>query len=348
MIDFITIITLLTAGAQHQTEPCAYKFSGDYHLKSNDTLREDVLISGGNATIDGLIDGDLGVMGGSVEINGAIDGDVAVFGGEIENSGKITGDAAVAGGSVKNKGTIDGDIAVAGGTVILDSGSVVTGDIAIVGGSVDRSEFAVVEGKITTLDLGKFDKVMPSIGKMLKLRQTTCPLGTGLYIVTSIAFIIVMYLLNLLFLLIFPKAIEKIGSKIKNNIWVCIVIGIGFEILFVPLILLFVISIVGIPIIPAFVLAVFIGMIFGISGFSVVLGERICTSLNWNVNNKIGLFSIGWLGIMIILIMGTLLRNTGFLGTLIWILGMVIVYVALTIGIGGVIYALIKREKKSI
>ncbi len=344
MIAFITILFLLTPNTPYQTEPCAYKFSGDYHLKSGDTLKEDVSVSGGNALIDGMIDGDLAVMGGSVTVNGTIDGDVAVFGGEIENFGKITGDAAVAGGSIKNHGIIDGDIAVAGGTVILDSGSAVTGDIAIVGGSVDRSDFAIVEGKITTLDIGKIDKVMPRIGRLLRLKQGPYLLGRSLHIITSIAFIVVMYLLSFLSLLIFPQAIEKIKNKIKNNIWICIAIGIGIEILFVPLLLLFVISIIGIPIIPAFVLALFISMLFGITGFSVVLGERICTGLNWNVRNKIGLFSIGWLGMMLVLIIGTLLKNTGFWGTLIWILGMVIFYVAVTIGMGGVLYGL-KREK---
>jgi len=345
MIEFITTLIILTAGNQCQTEPCAYKFSGNYHLKSNDTLREDVSVSGGNAIIDGVIDGDLAVMGGSVKINGVIDGDVAVFGGEIENYGEITGDAAVAGGSVKNKGRIKGDIAVAGGSVNLDSGSVVLGDIAIVGGSVDRSDFATVEGKITALDIGKLDRVMPGITRLFRLNQNKFPFRTGLYIITSIAFIIVLYLLNLLFLLVFPKAINNIENKIKKNIWICIAIGIGIEILFVPLIILFVISIIGIPIIPAFVFAIFIGIIFGISGFSVVLGERICAGLNWSLNNRIGIFTIGWLGIMLILIIGTLLKNMGFLGILIWFLGIVILYVAITIGIGGVLYALVKKEK---
>ncbi len=348
MIPFITILTILTAGNRFDNEPCAYKFSGDYHLKFNDTLREDVSVSGGNATIDGVIDGDLAVMGGSVIINGVIDGDVAVFGGEIENYGEITGDAAVAGGSVQNKGRIKGDIAVAGGSVNLDSGSVVMGDIAIVGGSVDRSDFATVKGKITTIDIGKLDRVMPGITRLFRLNQNKFPFRTGLYIITSIAFIIVLYLLNLLFLLVFPGAINSIENKIKKNIWVCIAIGIGIEIMFVPLILLFVISIIGIPIIPAFIFAIFICIIFGISGFSVVLGERICTGLNWGLNNRIGIFTIGWLATMLVLIIGTLLKNTGFWGILIWILGFVIVYVAITIGIGGVLYALVKREKRII
>jgi hypothetical protein len=187
---------------------------------------------------------------------------------------------------------------------------------------------------------------MPGITRLFKPKQ--CPFRTGSYIISGIAFFIVVYLLNLLFILLFPKAIEKIEKAIKKNIWIGIAVGIGIEILFVPLILLFVISIIGIPIIPAFVLAVFIGIIFGISGFSVVLGERICAGLNWNLTNKIVLFTLGWFCIMIVLIIGTFLKNTGLLGTLIWILGIVIIYVALTIGIGSVLYALTKREKKAI
>ncbi|MEO0185551.1 MAG: polymer-forming cytoskeletal protein, partial [candidate division WOR-3 bacterium] len=240
IIPLILLISFAFAGLEDfQTEPCAHTVAGDFYLKSTDTLEQDVSVSGGNATIDGVIKGDLAVMGGSVIINGSIDGDVAVFGGEIENNGKIMGDAAVAGGSVKNKGRIEGDIAVAGGTVDLDSGSVVAGDIAIVGGSVDRSDYATVNGEITTLDIGKFDRIMPKIGPLLRLHQKGFPFRRIFVGFASIASLAVMYILNLLALLIFPRAIESIEQKIQKNIWIAIAIGVGLEILFVPLIILF-------------------------------------------------------------------------------------------------------------
>ncbi|MGB9720676.1 MAG: hypothetical protein ACPL28_04240 [bacterium] len=346
LIPILLLISFAFAEQAHyQTELCAHTFAGDFYLKATDTLKEDVSVSGGNAVIDGFIDGDLAVMGGSVKINGTVDGDVAVFGGEIENSGKITGDAAVAGGSVKNIGTIKGDIAVAGGTVDLDSGSVVEGDIAIVGGSVERSDYAEVQGKITALDIGKLDRVMPRIRPLLKWQRESSPFKQIFWGITGIASILVMYLLNLLCLVIFPAAMEKIGSKIRKNIWIAIAIGIGIEILFVPLIILFAISIIGIPVIPAFVLAIFIAIIFGISAFSLVLGERICLGLKWQVTNKIALFTIGWVALMVILMIGAILKQSGFLGVLVWILGIVILYAGATIGIGGVGYALAKRKK---
>ncbi len=341
----LIVLCVFAQQVEDKTEPCAQTFAGDFHLKSSDTLNEDVTVSGGNATIDGLITGDLAVMGGSVKINGTVDGDIAVFGGEIENYGKITGDVAVAGGSVKNINKIEGDIAVAGGSVELDSGSVTEGDIAIIGGSVDRSDYAIVNGKITALDIGKLDKIMPKIGPLLRLHQRTSPLKRIFVGFASIAFLLVMYILNLLALLIFPRAIEKIEKMIQKNIWIAIAIGIGLEILFVPLIILFAISIIGIPIIPAFVLAFFVGIIFGLTGISTILGERICEGLNWQIKNRIGQFSIGWLCLMLIPIFGILLNGIGFVGVFIAILSFTILFVAGTIGIGGVLYAMVKKEQ---
>jgi hypothetical protein len=103
----------------------AIKVKGNYNVAKDETINEDVVVTGGNAVIDGVIKGDLAVMGGAVEINGSADGDVAVFGGNLSISGNVQGDAAVFGGNIKNKGVIKGDLFVAGGLVALDSGSVV-------------------------------------------------------------------------------------------------------------------------------------------------------------------------------------------------------------------------------
>ncbi|MEO0161247.1 MAG: hypothetical protein ABIL39_00865 [candidate division WOR-3 bacterium] len=325
-------------------ESCTHKVAGDFSLKAGDTLWEDVSISGGNAFIEGVIKGDLVVMGGSVTLQGKIDGDVVVLGGALENYGTITGDGAVAGGSVKNCGRIEGDIAVAGGTVELDSGSVIEGDIAVIGGSVERSDYAIVKGEIKALDIGRLDKVMPKLSRLLKGRKGVRTFYTG-FLVGSLAALAVCYILSLLSLLIFPRAIERIGMRIKKDIWIGIALGIGAEILFIPLILLFVISIIGIPIIPAFLIAFFMAFIFGLTAFAQVMGERLVQGLNWQVSNKIGLFTIGYLATVLVLLIGIILKNTGFVGILIWLLGITIFYVASTIGLGSVLYALIKRRE---
>lgn len=323
---------------------CATTVGGDLDVLASDTIREDVTVKGGSAKVDGLIEGDLAVMGGEVDVNGVIDGDVAVFGGNLDILGKITGDAAVFGGNIHNKGTIEGDLFVVGGAVSLDSGSVVGGDISTVGGSVDRDENAFVGGEIQSLELGKLNKFLPRITKALRWpgRFPGAEVFTGLF---SISVLIVIYVLSLLVLLIFPGAIDRIVNKIQNNVWISVASGIGIEVLFVPLIVLFAVSIIGIPIIPLFVLAVLVAMLFGFSASSVTIGDRIKKSLKWQTNNRIGIFSLGWIAIMVIPILGLFLRGLGFAGSLTFLLGLAILYVTITIGLGAVIYALIKREK---
>jgi len=323
---------------------CATTIGGDFKVFADDTVKEDVTVKGGSAKVDGLIEGDLAVMGGEVDVNGMIDGDVAVFGGDLDILGKITGDAAVFGGNIYNKGTIGGDLFVVGGVVSLDSGSVVGGDISTVGGSVDRDENASVGGKIESLELGKLSKLLPQVTKALKWHERFPGVKafTGVF---SISVLIVIYVLNLLVLLIFPGAIDRIVNKIQGSVWISVASGIGIEILFVPLIVLFAVSIIGIPIIPLFILAILIAMLFGFSASSVTIGDRVKKSLKWQVNNRVAIFSLGWIAIMVIPILGLFLRGLGFVGTLIFVLGLAILYVTITIGLGAVIYALVKRER---
>jgi len=328
-----------------KTFPCAKTVTGNFYVPAGDTIEEDISISGGSAKIDGVVDGDLAVMGGEVDIKGLLDGDVAVFGGALDIIGKVTGDAAIFGGNINNKGKIEGDLLVVGGAAVLDSGSIINGDISMVGGTVERDSNASVLGEIESLDMKAIERIMPRIGRIGKafrwgspFRARTCGGFLTLFL------IIVCYILNLLIILIFPKPVEKIIEKVSANVWIALATGIGIEILFIPLIALFAISLIGIPIIPVFVFAVFIAGLFGFSAISIIIGERIVKSLNWQLTGRVSIFNIGWLALMIIPILGLFLCSLGFIGSLIFVLGLVILYVTITIGLGGVVYAIVKRK----
>jgi len=321
------------------------KMDGDYYVAEGDTVDDDITITGGNAKIDGVIDGDLAVMGGMVDVKGMIDGDVAVFGGNLDILGTVDGDAAVLGGNIKNKGTITGDLFVVGGTVLLDSGSIVEGDIGMVGGTVDRDENAEVLGEIETVEIEALEKLLPQIGRVFRLPKIMpAPLAFGTIFVIS-AFIVI-YILTLLVLLIFPKVIDKISNRLQLNVWASVGLGFAMEILFIPLIALFAVSIVGIPLIFLLPLAAALAVLFGYSALSLIIGERVAHGLNWNIKSRIGFFTIGWLSIMIIPILGIILQSLGLVGSLVFVFGIVILYVTATISLGGVIYTLIKKEKK--
>ncbi|UCG29611.1 MAG: polymer-forming cytoskeletal protein [candidate division WOR-3 bacterium] len=319
--------------------PGAITFSGDYHLQENDTIDEDVTVTGGNARIDGIIDGDLAVMGGTVDVNGTVEGEVAVLGGNLEITGLIDGDAAVFGGNIKNRGIIDGELHVIGGTVHLDSGSVVTGDISMVGGTVERDENAVVGGEIESVEIKALEKILPRISRAFRLPRIL-PGAEVFPRAVFLGMLVVLYLFNILVALIFPNATERVRTKIEESIWASIGLGIVMQLLFVPLIVLLAVSIIGIPLIILLPLAVFLATLFGLSALALIAGERVCKGFNWKIQSMLGKLSLGWLAIMLIPIVLILI------GPPVFGIGFVVVYIALTIGLGGVIYTLVKRSPK--
>ncbi len=318
--------------------PGAVTFSGDYNLPQTDTIEEDVTITGGNARINGVISGDLAVMGGTVDISGIVEGDVAVLGGNLDLTGTIEGDAAVFGGNIKNRGTIDGDLHVVGGTVYLDSASVVSGDISMVGGTVERNEHAIVHGRVESVEIKALEKILPRISRAFRLPRML-PGGRAFPAAVFLGMLLVLYLFNLLIAVIFPRAVEKVDSRIEQNVWASVGLGFALQVLFVPLVIVLAVSIIGIPLLMVLPLAILLATIFGLSALSLTTGKRVCKGFNWNVESLIGRLSLGWLAIMLVPIVLILI------GPPVFVIGFALIYVVMTISLGGVIYSLISRQK---
>jgi hypothetical protein len=91
---------------------------GSLHIGKNEIVHT-VTVTGGRATIDGTVTGDLAVAGGSAKLHkGArVVGNVTVMGGsvKIEKGARVDGHVAAMGGSVKSE-----DGAVIGGSVVDD------------------------------------------------------------------------------------------------------------------------------------------------------------------------------------------------------------------------------------
>jgi hypothetical protein len=328
-------------GIKVKTIPASQTFSGNYTLGAGDTLKDDLTVTGGTANVNGVIIGDLSVMGGEAFATGKVDGDVAVFGGNLLITGTITGDASVLGGNIRNKGTIEGDVFLMGGRMALDSGSVVEGAITTIGGNIERDTNALIRGEIKTMPLERMEKYLPRFSKLWRIRPHlgAFRLMPAFIVLTAE---LVIFLLNLLILAIFPAAVDKIKHKITDSVWLAAAIGIAFKILLIPIILLFAVSIIGIPLIPVFLLALLVAIWFGVTALSSVLGEKIAQGFKWNVTHKIGTFSLGWLALKIIPILGLLLAAAGF--PLVLILGLTIHFVMTTIALGASTLALFKKE----
>lgn len=316
------------------------KVAGDYVLPAVDTVYDDVTVTGGSALIDGAVIGDVAVMGGEVTINGVVDGDLAVMGGNCDINGTVGGDAAIFGGNIQHAGILGGDIFVVGGTIALDSGAVVEGDISMVGGALDKHDAAVVHGEVTSIEAEAIHKFLPRISRIFRF-PGHFPGARVFPRLFFISMLIVIFLVTLLVMIIFPGTIERLVAALHKNVWAAAGLGLALEVLYVPLIILFAVSVIGIPLIPVFALAVFLAIIFGTAGLSYVIGERVIQSFKWNITNKVGIFCIGWLTAMILPIIVFLI------GPPVFILGFFILYVIITIGMGSVIWALIRKKESA-
>lgn len=90
---------------------------------------------GGDMTITNE-GGDLVVMGGDVTIDADRTGDVAITGGDVAINSRISGDVGVTGGDVTVKGHIGGDLGVTGGDIDLRKGASVGSDLGVAAGNV--------------------------------------------------------------------------------------------------------------------------------------------------------------------------------------------------------------------
>lgn len=79
-------------------------FGKDLAIQKGGFVNGDVVVFGGNATIDGQIKGNVVLFGGNMEIANELDGDLVLFGGNLTaaEGAKIKGDCVLLGGNLEN------------------------------------------------------------------------------------------------------------------------------------------------------------------------------------------------------------------------------------------------------
>jgi uncharacterized protein (DUF342 family) len=93
------LATLSPASAVQQTELGGKVRSGrEVVIPATETVRGDLIASGGTVRIEGRVDGDLVASGGQVTVAGTITGDLLAAAGSTTISGTVHGDARVATG----------------------------------------------------------------------------------------------------------------------------------------------------------------------------------------------------------------------------------------------------------
>lgn len=121
----------------------------------NGIYDENYYVAGGSVLIENgaVFNEDLFIAGGNIRAFGEAN-DVMVFGGEVSLENYVKGDLRVFGGTVNINSTVDGDLVIIGGEVYLNDSADIRGESIVIGGKVNQSsdinnESNIVAGSVT-------------------------------------------------------------------------------------------------------------------------------------------------------------------------------------------------------
>lgn len=246
---------------------------GTVVVEANETVADDLTAFAGSVVIRGTVEGDVSAFAGNVFVDGEVDGDLDAFAGNVRINGTVTGNVSAAGGNVllAESGRVGGQLDAAGGSAVIQgevgddariaAGSITVGPRASIGGdleydgTLDLADGASVSGQVRQsddLDVGITNPMVPGwIGWAYGL--------------------VVNLLLGAVLLVVFPRFSEDLAARAVDDPLrsggIGLLLFVGVPILLV----LFAITLVGIPLALlgalVYALALWLGLVYG--SFSV-------------------------------------------------------------------------------
>lgn len=332
-------------------------------LAAGTTINQDYFAAAGVTQLSGTINGDAYLAGGQVEVDGTINGDLLAAGGTITVSGKVTGSLRVAGGTVIVSGDVGRNITVAGGSVeitraanvhgsLLAAGGNVTingpigtnikvgsGNVTIngpIGGNVEAgvsqlhlAAGADIKGNLTYLsnnDLTK-DSGAKVAGTITKRTPPQRQVNHGFVVFFKLAQLLSLLLIGLILLKLFPGFTNRAGQQLKASPWTAL--GLGFAaLILVPIaVILLGITLIGLPL-GLIVLALYLIDLYLAPIIVAIEGGELLTK---SLGSDTGRYLAFVIGIVLYWLL-----------TLVPIIGPLVVFISILLGLGAIVRA--KRD----
>jgi len=192
---------------------------------------------------------------------------VLKVGGNIEIPVGVEVKSAVAiGGSVTVYGRVAEDVVAIGGSVYLKETAIVDGNAVSIGGKIDTSPGAVVRGDLSTIAFPGEVSISGLFSRSGILR--------GLAFFNFLSFLGFL-VLTVILVALFTPHLGKISAAVEKQGWRNFLVGLIVMLLFIPVIVMLAVSIMGIVLIPIWMILVIAGAIIGYIGVSHYIGKRI-------------------------------------------------------------------------
>ncbi len=183
--------------------------------------------------------------------------------------------------------TVDGDVVALGGDVIVKSGAIVRGDAVAVGGNIVRSPSAEIRGESVSVGSEGLGSLISSgilRSKGIVGRDRNAPKDNarnrhpfGNQAASFLMEFAVLFGTGFLLLMFVPRRMRRVASMIRAEPLKNGVSGLFAVVAAVPISLLLVVSILGIPLFFLLWLAIVLGVIAGSVAFAYEVGNRLPT-----------------------------------------------------------------------
>jgi hypothetical protein len=265
----------------------------------------------------------------------------------VEEHESIDGDVVALGASVEVKGTVSGDAVAIGGDVEVYPTGMVEGSAVSIGGSVIRRGGAIIEGEKVSVGLFR--------GQPFKFPFTIQPMVhvSAWSFFARVFKILFLIFLGIVVISIAPRHVNKVATRIRQDLLKSALVGFVAEILVIPIFILLIITIIGIPVAlliePLLILA---ALILGYTGTCLFVGEKVREHTSLKPDTRIMTVVIGILAVELVSLVA---RVVGLFGgiffPLTWIIaaiGWLIGYVVITVGFGASILTRLGTRPKDV
>jgi len=261
----------------------------------------------------------------------------------VEEYEKVDGDVVVVGGQITVKGTVTGSVTAVGGDILVASTGVIEGDVVSIGGDIKKETGGVIRGK-------RFRTFLP---KIFLTPSSVLSQFQGLAFFARIIKILFLLFLGIVVISIAPKNVAKVKEKIRQDFLKSALVGFAGEILILPIFILLIVTIIGIPVAilvePLLILG---ALILGYTGISYFIGEKLREGTSLKPDTPIMTLVIGILAVESVLLLARVVGLFGHIfSPLSWILtfiGWMFLYVVVTVGFGASILTRLGTRPKEV
>jgi len=197
-----------------------------------------------------------------------IGGDIVVESHEV-----IMGDVVAVLGNITVYGKVSGRVVAILGDIRVNGE--VMGNVTSVGGNILRGETSIIRGNSTEIGASGIK------GLINRIKRQSVPLNPGMFIgnIRSSFFKFMRFLGllagGILIILLFPNAFQRAADLVEKGIGRKFLIGIAI-ILLIPFAVIFMfVTLIGIPLIPIFLMLVYGAGFFGYLCISIFIGSKL-------------------------------------------------------------------------